>query len=820
MKISYNWLRQYLDVTLPPDMVAHLLTNCGLEVESTEKFTSHKGGLEGLVIGEVLTCVRHPNADKLSLTTVNIGSGTPLSIVCGAPNIAAGQKVVVATVGTVLYPTSGESFEIKKSKIRGEASEGMICAEDEIGFGTSHAGVIVLPEDARPGTKAKEYFKVEEDVIFEIGLTPNRVDASSHIGVARDLAAVLNALNLLEKKDPAHSRVSLKLPDVSKFSSSNKSLNIDVTVENREDCPRYTGLSISGVEVKESPAWLQNKLKSIGLNPINNIVDATNYVLHECGQPLHAFDADKITNHKVIVRRAKANEKFKTLDGVERELKADNLLICDSDRPMCIAGVFGGLDSGITSQTKNVFLESAYFRPGSVRKTSRDHGLKTDASFRFERGTDPAITVFAIKRVAMLITEIAGGTISSEISDFYPEEIKPAEVSFDLNYLDRFSGIHADTQVVEQILLDLGFQKNKTDQSGTGWIVPTYKVDVQRPVDVVEEVLRIYGYNRINIPAKLNASMPALPEFSADQWQEKIADYLAANGFSELLNNSLSKSAYLDLPGWEQGTAVKIVNPLSQDLEYLRQTLLGSGMETIEYNRNRKQLDLRLFEFGKVYRTSENGYKEANRLALFMTGKRSEPAWTGNRSEVNFYYLKSFVDAILSLGKIPMREVKKEIISGGEFSESLSYVFRNHEVVRIGLLKKSIAKKWDITDDVYYADIDWDRLLRSINVKPVQVKEISKYPQVRRDLSMLLEQNVSYKQIEEIAYRTERKLLENIFLFDVYEGKNLEPGKKSYALTFILQDEEQTLTDKQIDKTMEKLMAAFEKEAGAVIRRA
>lgn len=834
MKISFNWLKQYLNVNLPAEEVARLLTDCGLEVEAIEPFESIKGGLQGLVIGEVITCEKHPNADKLKLTTVNIGEENLLHIVCGGPNVAAGQKVVVAVVGAKLFPAEGEPFEIKKSKIRGEVSEGMICAEDEIGLGKSHEGVLVLPADAKVGMSAKEFFNVEEDVVFEIGLTPNRADAASHIGVARDLFAVLKSQQSSvgsPQSSMVDGRWSIQIPSVDNFKVDNNDLQISVEVVDSSACPRYSGITISGVEVKESPAWLKNKLKAIGVGPINNIVDITNYVLHECGQPLHAFDADEIKGKKVIVRTAKEGEKFVTLDKVERTLTANNLMICNSGEAMCIAGVFGGIKSGISEKTKNIFLESAYFSPASIRKTSKHHGLKTDASFRFERGCDPEITVYALKRAAMLIKEIAGGKVSSQVVDVYPQHILPATIHLHYKTVDQLVGEVIDRSSIKNILQSLDIIITKEDSEGLHLTIPTHKVDVTREVDVVEEILRIYGYNKIAAPSKLYSSLPSVTKTDREKIQNTISDYLCSNGFYEIMNNSLTKSKYSELARLEVSENVKIINPLSQDLDVMRQNILFGGLEAIEYNRNRKHTDLKFFEFGKTYHNTsaslsatsvgKNHFKEVNHLALFVTGKKFEASWNGDKSAADFFFLKSFVKNILErLGinsqhqKLSESPLQNNLISSG-----LSIHTNERAIVEYGVVKKSVLKNFDITTDVFIADFNWDALMKLVRTKDQQISEVPKFPQVRRDLSMLIDRNMSYAEIESIAYKTEKNLLKEINLFDVYDGDKIEAGKKSYAVTFILQDEKQTLTDNQIDKIMNRLMEAFEKQAGAVIRR-
>jgi phenylalanyl-tRNA synthetase beta chain len=818
MKISYNWIKELLLLNILPEETGALLTACGLEVENIETFESVKGGMKGLVIGEVLTCIKHPDADKLSLTTVNVGTGEILQIVCGAPNVAAGQKVVVALPGTKLFPIDGEPFIIKQSKIRGQLSNGMICAEDEIGLGISHAGVIVLPQDSVPGTPASLHFNIQNDHIFEIGLTPNRADAASHVGVARDLAAVIRTKNLIEKGSDIKLEVKMPQANLSLVGKNNSSKpGIIVEVENAIACPRYSGISISNVKVGESPAWLKNRLSSIGVNPINNIVDITNFVLHECGQPLHAFDADKIGGKKIVVRTARAGEKFITLDNVERKLFPEDLMICDVQRSMCIAGVYGGIDSGITENTTNVFIESAYFNPASIRKTSKNHGLKTDASFRFERGTDPEITIYALKRAAVLMCEIAGGTIASEVSDNYPVPVKHAEVQLDISYLENFSGERFDHAIIRTITEALGMKVLSEEKNSMRLEIPSFKVDVHRPADVVEEILRVYGYDRIPVPEKINSSLPSVVKFDREKIREKISNYLSSNGFLETITNSLTRSEYTTLPGWNESELVKILNPLSQDLSVLRQDMLATTLEAIVYNLNRRQNDIRFFEFGKTYFKTAGGYKERYTLCLAITGNKTEASWKLKDSKTDFYFLKAYVLNILSLCGI--KDYSEVENPDGSFSSSMS-ISRNEDVlVRYGSIQKSILKKFNIGQEVFFADINWDLILKYAMKKPVHYTDISKFPAVKRDLSMLIGKEVSYAKLETIAYNAEKKLLRDIRLFDIYEGDKIEAGKKSYALSFILQDDQQTLTENQIGKVMDKLMAAFEREVGAVIRR-
>ena len=816
MKISHNWLKNYIAHDLTADQIDQMLTAGGLEVESVEPFESIKGGLKGLVIGKILTCSKHPNADKLSLTTVDVGNETPLQIVCGASNVAAGQKVIVATVGTSVHPVSGEAFEIKKSKIRGELSEGMICAEDEIGLGTSHEGILVLPQDVVVGTKALDFFRLENDSIYEIGLTPNRADAASHIGVARDLSALINTSRAIQEKKIIN-EAKITLPSVENFKEGNHKL-IEVVVEDTIACPRYSGITISNVKVDESPDWLKNRLKSIGVNPINNIVDITNFVLHELGQPLHAFDGDKISGNKIIVRSAVEGEKFVTLDNVERKLRSGNLMICNAEEAMCMAGVFGGASSGITIDTKNVFLESAYFSAASIRKTGKQHGLKTDASFRYERGTDPEMTVYALKRAALLITEICGGKIDSPLIDIYQEKVKSTSFEIKYSYIDSFCGEVIDRNVIATILTSLGIKIISTDANSLMVDIPTFKVDVLRPVDVIEEILRVYGYDRIPLPKKQSISLPAIVDFDREEIQNKIADYLAAQGFNEILTNSLTKAAYNESAGWSEEKSVRLLNPLSQDLGVLRQDLMMNGLEVLQYNRNRRQTDLKVFEFGKVYSMKEGKYIESYSLSLLVTGKKQEVSWQGNSSNVDFFYLKSIATNILTLAGVNTSELAVNETIHPAFSFGLNYTSGNKVVLEIGLLKNTLSKKFDLSE-VVAANFNWDVVIKKAKKKPVQYLEVSKFPAVKRDLSMMVDVSMTFAKIKEVAHRTEKKILKEINLFDLYQGDKIEKGKKSMAVSFLLQDDASTLADKQIDKTMERLMQAFESEVGASIRK-
>ncbi len=822
MKISYNWLKQYLDFELSPNELSLLLTDCGLEVESLEAWQSAKGGLEGLVIGEVITCTKHPGADKLSLTTVDVGKGHSLPIVCGAPNVAAGQKVVVALVGTTLY-SGDESFVIKKAKIRGEDSEGMICAEDEIGLGTSHAGIMVLDPAVKVGTPAKDYFKVEDDFVFEIGLTPNRTDAMSHIGVARDIMAVLNTIAFINKQTQ---KPALTIPSVDHFKIDNSSLDIEVIVEDSIACPRYSGVTIAGVTVKESPQWLKNRLNAIGLRPINNIVDITNFVLHETGQPLHAFNADEITGNKVIVKKLPKGSKFITLDETERELTGNDLMICNTVEGMCIGGVFGGIKSGVTEKTKNIFLESAYFDPVHIRKTSKYHDLQTDASFRFERGVDPGMILYALKRAAMLIREIAGGTISSEIKDVYPRPIEKMVIPVSWKNINRLIGKTLDRDLIKNILQSLEFEILEENESGLSVRVPSYRVEVTREADVIEEILRIYGYNNIEIPLKQNSSISHSQKPDPEKNRNVIMGYLSNNGFNEIMNNSLTKSTlYETHPDFDEKNSVKILNPLSRDLNVMRQTLLFGGLESILYNLNRKINDMKLFEFGKVYSVANEKagdvmekYSEVNHLALFVTGRKETESWYTQDKPVDFSFLKAFCVNLLRKTGIDIDSFEFKKTDKSHFSNGLIYFNKNGILLELGELSKSILAEFGIKQPVYFADFNWERIFEKAAETTIQYQPIPKFPEVRRDLALLLESSITFDEIKKLAFQAENKLLKRVNLFDVYEGKNIEPGKKSYAVSFTLLDKEKTLTDKVIDKTMEKLMNAYRDKMNAVIR--
>lgn len=799
MKISYSWLKQLIQTDKTPQEISLILTDIGLEVESLEKVQPIVGGLEGLVIGYVTECVQHPNADRLRVTKVDIGTGELLQIVCGAPNVAAGQKVVVAQVGTTVYPNEGEPFKISKSKIRGEVSEGMICAEDEIGLGNSHAGVMVLPQEVEIGLAAKTYFKMEDDFVFEIGLTPNRADAASHLGVARDLAAYL--------------RTSYQLPDVSAFKIANENLTISVNVEETVACPRYTSVSISGVTVKSSPEWLKDKLKVIGIRPINNIVDVTNYVLHELGQPLHAFDADQIAGKQVIVKKCTEGTPFVTLDDVERKLSVDDLMICNAEAPMCIAGVFGGKSSGVSESTTNVFLESAYFNAVSVRKTSKRHNLKTDASFRFERGTDPEITLMALKRAALLIQEVAGGEISSAVSDIYPVQANPFNVEVSYGNIIKLIGQAIPAEEIKSIILALGIEIAAENPEGLSLKVPAYKVDVTRECDITEEVLRIYGYNNIAIPAKVNASLAYTAKPNKENVQNLIADMLTANGFLEIWCNSLTKLAYSK----NTEEAVQILNPLSSDLNAMRQSLLQPALESVAYNQNRKSADVKFYEFGKTYHLVNDQYVEKPRLLLLISGAKQSEQWNHATTPSTFYNLKAAVDAVIS--RLGLSNFQAEEVKDENFAYGLKYFRGDKTLVTFGAATAKDRKQAGVDKEVFYADFDWALLLDAVRKNKIINKEVPKYPAVRRDLSMLVDEQVTFDALKTIAFKTDKKLVKQVQVFDVYQGDKLPAGKKSYALNFTLQDEEQTLTDKQIDAVMQKIIANLAQTAKAEIRK-
>lgn len=820
MNISYNWLKEYVSFDMTPEEVSAALTSIGLEVGSVEEVQTIKGGLEGIVIGEVLTCEEHPNSDHMHVTTVNLGNGEPVQIVCGAPNVAAGQKVVVATLGTKLYD-GDECFTIKKSKLRGVESNGMICAEDEIGIGTSHDGIIVLPADAVPGTPAKDYYGIKSDYVIEVDITPNRADACSHYGVARDLYAWL----VQQGKE-----TSLTRPSCDAFSIDNNELPIAIRVENSEACPRYAGITVKGVTVKESPEWLQNKLRLIGLRPINNIVDITNYILHAYGQPLHTFDADKIKGGTVVVKTMPEGTPFVTLDEVERKLSDRDLMICNAEEPMCIGGVFGGLESGTTEETKNVFLESAYFNPTSIRKSARRHGLSTDASFRFERGIDPNGCIYALKQAALLVKELAGGTISMELTDVYPNPINDFRVELDYSYVNMLAGKDIPADTVKSIVTSLEMKIVNETAEGVTLEVPAYRVDVQRPCDVVEDILRIYGYNNVEIPTTLKSSLTTKGEADkSHKLQNLVAEQLVGCGFNEILNNSLTASAYYDeLETYPAKNLVRLMNPLSNDLNVMRQTLLFGGLESIMHNANRKSADLKFFEFGNCYSYNAEKkndekvlapYTEQSLMGLWVTGKRVNNSWAHADEAASVFELKAYVLNIFARLGLNLSTVVFGTLANDIFANAITIHTRGGKLLAtIGIITKKIQRKFDIDNEVYYAELNWKELMKAIKNQKVSYKELSKYPAVKRDLALLIDKAVQFADIEKIAYESEKKLLKEVALFDVYEGKNLEAGKKSYAVSFLLQDENATLNDKQIDKIMSKIIANLENKLQAKLR--
>lgn len=808
MKISYNWLKQFLKIDWDSNRTAELLTDLGLEVEGISPFESVKGGLRGIVVGEVLTCVKHPNADKLKLTTVNIGLEAPLQIVCGAPNVEAGQKVPVATIGTTLYTAEGEAWVIKKGKIRGEESHGMICAEDELGLGESHDGIMVLPDSLKVGTPCSEVFEVEVDEVFEIGLTPNRADAMSHFGVARDLKAGFKQRDILKE---------LITPPVTNFNIVNRSLKIDVEVIKSELAPRYCGITISNLIVQPSPDWLKNRLRSIGITPKNNVVDATNYVLHELGQPLHAFDAAKIKGNKIVVKTLPKGTKFTTLDGVQRTLSDDDLMICDTEKPLCIAGVLGGQNSGVTESTSSIFLESAFFNPVSVRKTAKRHSINTDASFRFERGIDIDNVEYCLKRAALLIHEIAGGDITSDIVDIYPKKKDDYHVFLTFDKINKLIGQEIPKDTIKSILASLDIKVKNVTESGLGLSIPFYRVDVQREVDVIEEILRVFGYNNVEFKEKLNASIAPTSKFEDYKIQNIIGNFLASKGFNEILANSLTSPAYNKLSeDIKEEQTISMLNPLSTDLSVMRQSMLFSGLEAIAHNSNRQMHNLKIFEFGKTYHQYQTQREEKKHLSILVTGNRLEDTWTTPPKKADFFYLKAIVENLLN--RLGLTHLNSQPATSDILSEGISLLLANKAMVSIGVVKKSILKEFDIKEEVLYADFDWDYILEAIVNSKIIYKEIPKYPEVTRDYALLVDEQVSFKQIYDIALQTERKFLTNVNLFDVYKGENLPEGKKSYAVSYTLQDENGTLTDKQIDKIMNKLLQRYESELGAELR--
>lgn len=819
MNISYNWLKEYVDFDLAPEEVSAALTSIGLETGGVEEVQTVKGGLEGLVIGEVRTCEKHPDSDHLHVTTVDLGGGEPVQIVCGAPNVAAGQKVVVAPVGAVLYD-GDKAIRMKKMKLRGVESNGMICAEDEIGIGTGHDGIIVLPAEAVPGTWAKDYYDIKSDYILEVDITPNRADACSHYGVARDFYAWL----LQNGK-----KTSLRLPSVEAFSVGNHELDIDIVVENSEACPRYAGVSIKGVTVKESPTWLKERLSAVGVRPINNIVDVTNYIVHELGQPLHSFDAD-VVGDRVLVKTLPQGTHFTTLDGVDRELSDRDLMICNAQGPMCIGGVFGGLDSGVTEKTVNVFLESAYFNPTWIRKTARRHGLNTDASFRFERGIDPTYQVYVLKHAALLIQEVAGGVIASEIKDVYPNPAGKFRVPVTYTHINTWIGKEIPPDTVKSIVRSLEMDILEETAEGLTLAVPPYRVDVQRECDVIEDILRIYGYNNVELPGLLKSSLTVKTATDRSyKLQNLVAEQLVGCGFNEILNNSLTPASYYEGSRvYRKENLAMLLNPLSADLSAMRQTLLFGGLESISYNVNRKHADLKFFEFGNTYYyhaenrkegDSLSRYSEQYHLALWITGNNVSSSWAHPDEKTSVYELKAYVENLFVRVGLDRRNVVMEQAGDDLLCASLRYATKAGQTLAVlGLVSKASRKAFDLDQEVYFADIYWDELLHAVRNVKVAYTELSKFPAVKRDLALLIDSSVSFAEIEKVAYESERKLLKEVWLFDVYEGKNLEPGKKSYAVSFLLQDENQTLHEKQIEKIMSKLIANLQNQLNAKLR--
>ena len=808
MKISYNWLKQFIQVKEDAGKTGELLTDLGLEVEGIEAFQSVKGGLKGVVVGHVLSCEQHPNADKLKVTRVDSGEAEPLQIVCGAPNVASGQKVPVATIGTILYDEKGSPWEIKKSKIRGESSHGMICAEDELGLGKSHAGIMILNQDLKPGTSAAEIFEVEDDLVFEIGLTPNRADAMSHWGVARDLKAGLQQQG---------KKLELITPSVSSFQVDSRNLKIPVKIKNSDLAPRYCGITVSNFKVGPSPKWIQNRLKAIGITPKNNVVDITNYVMHELGQPLHAFDADKIEGREIHVKTLASGTKFITLDEVERELHEEDLMICDREKPLALAGVFGGIGSGVTEETTSLFLESAYFNPVTVRKTAKRHGLSTDASFRFERGIDPTITDYALKRAVILIQEYAGGDVTSDLDDYYPKKINDFPVFLPFDKINSLIGQNIPEETIKSILASLEIKVNNVSETGMGLTIPAYRVDVQREADVIEEILRIYGYNNIIFEEKIHASIANSSKFEDYKLQNIVANQLTGQGFFETMANSLTSPGFIKLSEQlKEENNVTMLNPLSQDLSVMRQSLLFSGLEAVRFNLNRKRADLKMFEFGKTYHSFESGRIENKHLSLFLTGNRISETWSSPEKKSDVFYLKGAISAVLA--RLGISEVRSAPAKNDVFSEGMAFTLGKTRLVEFGVVRKKLLRSFDIDQEVLFADFNWDQVIEVVKSQKRKFTAISKFQAVRRDFALLLNKDVRFEDIHKLALQSERKLLKEVSLFDVYEGSNLPEGKKSYAVSFILQDEEKTLTDKQIDKIMSKLQQSFESQLGAELR--
>ena len=803
MKISLNWLRNYLEINHPAEKVAEILTDIGLEVEGVEQHESVKGGLKGVVVGEIKEVSPHPNADRLQLTKVDVGHADLLPIVCGAPNVAVGQKVPVALVGTTLYPDE-KGFKIKKSKIRGEVSEGMICAEDELGLGTDHDGIMVLDPSVKVGTMAADYFDTKSDVVFEIGLTPNRIDAASHYGVARDLAAFLNMSEDVE----------LKLPKINHFKSAENAL-VDVSVEDSELCPRYSGIVIDNLKVEDSPEWLKNNLKTIGVKPINNVVDVTNFVLHEIGQPLHAFDLDRVTGNKILVKRAKEGQAFVTLDEKERRLSGDDLMICNEKEAMCIAGVLGGLQSGVTKGTKAIFLESAYFNPVSIRKTAKRHALNTDASFRYERGADPNITLYALKRSALLLEEVAGGKIASEVTDLYPNSIEDEIVNLDYKELDSVIGQRLDRQLVQSILEQLEFKILHQNKESLRLQVPAYRVDVKRPIDIMEEVLRIYGYNNIKIPTEVRTSVVSKASMSKHRVEQALSDFLTSNGYTEILNNSLTNPENYN----DDKDFVGMLNPLSKETEVLRKNLLYGGLQSIAYNLNRKQDRLKIYEWGKVYRKESEAYIENMQLGIWLSGNESKESWRKKQRKVDFYDLKEICEKVLTRSGLSRYSYQELDAKDQElFSFGLELIKNDQVLLRLGQVSSKCLQQFDIAEEVFFAEFHWDTLLKFVLDKEITHQPVSKFPPVRRDLALLLDKGLTFDKVVQHAKELNHNILRDIDLFDVYEGKNLPEGKKSYGVSFTFRDNKKTLTDKAVDQIMDELIKVYQSELKAELR--
>ena len=815
MKILYNWLKDYLPLDMTPEQTAEILTNIGLEVEALEITEQVPGGLKGVVTGRIVTCQPHPNSDHLSLTSVDTGSGEPVQVVCGAPNVAAGQKVFLATVGTQLTFAGGEQVKIKKSKIRGEESYGMICAEDELGIGSSHEGIMVLPEDTPVGIPAAEYLNLPTYAVFEVGLTPNRVDAASHLGVARDLAAWYSSQG---------KEIDVKKPDVGAFRDDPAGSGVQVVVEAPQAAPRYSGITLNNIKVGPSPSWMQDRLRMTGIRPINNVVDITNYVLLETGQPLHAFDRNRIEGDRIVVRFACPGSRFVTLDETERILDGQDLMICNAKDPMCIGGVFGGLNSGVTGNTTSVFLESAYFHPSFIRRTSKRHGLKTDASFRFERGTDPNATLYALKRAVLLMQEICGAYVEGKIVDLYPDPVIPARIELNYNRMFSLIGKNIGKPLVDKILKALEIrvieQKDKTIMVE----VPPYRVDVQRECDVTEDVLRIYGYNNIELPVRITSSMGQVQKPEPQRIRESVADRLSALGFREIMCNSLTRADYYKkLQTYSERATVRILNPLSSDLNAMRQTLLWGGLETIAYNINRQQYDLRFFEQGNVYQingTGETlkGYRERQRLALFITGSDRPQNWHTSSRPSDFFIMKSFVDHLVMIYGLNLSRIECTRAPEDLFEEGIRYAVRGKVLADLGQVSGKCLDLLDIRQKVFVAEIHWDLFFNMIRNNSTQFAEMARYPEVHRDLALIVDQDVAYEQLHSIAFRTEKRLLKKVSLFDVYQGKGIPEGKKQYALSFVFQDPQKTLTDAYVEQIISRLLEAFRQETGAVLR--